>query len=74
MDTERKESRVLVRGGRRPGLILGPDAAPLIRPATPPTPEPRYLRVGDKVRALGLVYSVRKITRKDFILRLEKAP
>ena len=54
---------------RRSGKLLGPDGAQLVKPATPVRPEARPLRVGDKVRALGFVYRVRKVTNKDIVLR-----
>lgn len=53
---------------KRTGLVLGPDGAPAIQLATP-LPEARFLQVGDKVRALGYVYRVRKVTGKDVVLR-----
>jgi len=68
----RGEGRVLVRGGSAPGTILGPDAAPLIARPKPPKQEARLLRVGDVVRALGVVYSVRKVTKKDVVMRPAK--
>lgn len=58
-----------VVGVKRSGVILGPDGARLVKPAAPPVPETRPLRVGDKVRALGLVYRVRKVTNKDIVMR-----
>lgn len=60
--------RVLIRGGRQPGKLLGPDAAPLVS-APPAPPEARFLKVGDQIRALGFVYVVRKVTKKDVVLR-----
>lgn len=60
-------SRLIV--ARRSGKLLGPDAAPLVRSAAPAKPEVRFLRVGDHVRALGLVYRVRKVTNKDIVMR-----
>lgn len=54
---------------RRSGVILGPDGARLVQPVTPAKPEVRLLRVGDFVRALGLVYRVRKVTNKDIVMR-----
>jgi hypothetical protein len=56
-------------GVRRTGTILGPDGVQLVKPAAPVKPEVRFLRVGDKVRALGLIYRVRKVTHKDVLLR-----
>lgn len=56
-------------GVRRTGTILGPDGVKLVQPAAPVKQEVRLLRVGDKVRALGFVYRVRKITNKDVVLR-----
>ena len=32
-------------------------------------PRPRFLKVGDRVRALGKVYRVRKVTGKDVVMR-----
>ena len=61
--------RVLVRGGHKPGIILGPDAAPLVTVTKDAPPEARLLKVGDSVRALGHVYRVRKVTNKDIVLR-----
>jgi hypothetical protein len=63
--------RVLIRGGQRPSGILGPDAAPLVKPAGVPKapPEARLLKAGDLVRALGVVYKVRKVTSKDVVMR-----
>lgn len=68
-DRQQRSRRILVRGGRRLGKILGPDAAPLVKASTPPKQEARPLRVGDLVRALGYVYRVRKLTNKDVVLR-----
>lgn len=59
-------------GVRRTGTILGPDGVQLVKPAVPTKPEVRLLRVGDKVRALGLIYRVRKVTNKDIVMRLVK--
>lgn len=56
----------MIVGVRRTGTILGPDGVKLVKPAAP---EVRFLRVGDKVRALGLIYRVRKVTNKDVLLR-----
>ena len=58
-----------VVGVRRSGKLLGPDGAQLVKPAAPAKPEVRFLRVGDHVRALGLVYRVRKVTNKDIVMR-----
>lgn len=60
--------RVLVRGGRRPGRLLRGEEGLLVK-APPLRQENRPLRVGDFVRALGFIYRVRKITRKDIVLR-----
>ena len=57
---------------RRSGKLLGPDGAQLVKPAAPTKPEVRLLRVGDHVRALGLVYRVRKVTNKDIVMRSAK--
>lgn len=66
-----RQGRILVRGGRNPnrGLILGPDAALIIKRPKPAAPETRWLRVGDRFRALGRVYVVRKTTKKDIVCR-----
>jgi hypothetical protein len=72
MEKQEGKGTILVRGGRNPGkgLILGPDAAPLIKRPTPTkAPEERWLRAGDRLRALGRVYVVRKVTRKDILIR-----
>lgn len=62
-----------VVAARRSGKLLGPNGAQLVKPVAQATPEVRLLRVGDKVRALGLVYRVRKVTNKDIVLRPVKS-
>jgi len=45
----------------------------ITKPAPDQPPESRWLKVGDYVRALGLVYRVRKVTGKDIIMRPVKS-
>lgn len=60
-------------GVRRTGTILGPDGVQIVKPAAPVKQEVRLLHVGDHVRALGLVYRVRKVTSKDIVMRPVKS-
>jgi hypothetical protein len=58
---------------RRSGKLLGSDGVQLVTPAQRDAPEVRLLRQGDKVRALGLIYKVRKVTNKDIVMRLVRS-
>lgn len=69
-DDRHGRGRILVAGGRHHGKLLDPHALRIVKPAVKPTaPDPRPLKVGDLVRALGFVYRVRKLTAKDVVMR-----